>query len=314
MRTHLLAALCAASMGQAALAPAVAEPKTVPKSEATYAELLLLQENARLQAQDAFGDTRIGSDLAAAIVVDPRIVGGTAVQIADHPWQVALVRATLAEPTRHQFCGGSIIADRWVVTAAHCVDASIVRRNPANLDVVAGTTEYRVGGERIHVEAIHVPEGWDDPNKVSALDFDVALLKLAAPVTLGQPIPIAEPSLVLTVDTESNVTGWGALSEGGPGSDKLMGVSVPIVATDVCNAPESYNGQVTVNMLCAGRREGGLDSCQGDSGGPKWTPINGKAVLTGIVSWGDGCARALKYGIYTNVAKMADWISKTTSN
>jgi len=320
MKRQFVVAVCAATMAHSALAgEAVSNPKPVPRSEATFNELLLLQKNLKLQTRDAFrepngqadafGGPAIGTELEDAIVVDPRIVGGMSVAIEDHPWQVALVRAALSEPARHQFCGGSIIGDRWVVTAAHCVDAFFVARKPSNVDIIAGTAEYRSGGERIAVEGIHVPQGWDDPNKISPLDFDVALLKLSRPLTLGQPIPIAQQDLVLSPGTETNVTGWGALSEGGPGSNKLMGVSLPVVATDICNSAESYNGQITANMWCAGRREGGLDSCQGDSGGPNWTPVGGKAVLTGIVSWGEGCARRLKYGIYTNVAKMSGWIS-----
>lgn len=85
----------------------------------------------------------------------------------------------------------------------------------------------------------------------------------------------------------------------------MQSVEIPIVDRNECN--EDYEGDITPDMICAGVPEGGKDSCQGDSGGP--VVLNGN--LVGIVSWGDGCARAGYPGVYTNVAYFLDWINQT---
>jgi secreted trypsin-like serine protease len=85
------------------------------------------------------------------------------------------------------------------------------------------------------------------------------------------------------------------------------------VSNAICNKPESYNGDISANMLCAGKETGGIDSCQGDSGGPQTTRIQGKPVLIGVVSWGEGCARRLKFGVYARVTAALPWIATTTS-
>ena len=238
-----------------------------------------------------------------------RIVGGHPVLIENNPWQIAMVRASVAEPTRSQFCGGSIIADTWILTAAHCVRNSIVREDPRLVDVIAGTSQYPIGGERLKVAAIHTHPKYN----ASTMDHDFALLRLQSPVTLGEAIELAKENTQVSPRTNSCVTGWGATAEGGPGSIDLLGAEVPIVSNKVCNRPDSYGGNVTDAMMCAGKRPGGVDSCQGDSGGPLSISIEGRTTLIGVVSWGEGCARRLKYGIYSRVSTAAPWIASTTA-
>ena len=94
-----------------------------------------------------------------------KIVGGVTTLFTDNPWQVALIRSAVPEPTRSQFCGGSIIRDNWILTAGHCVRNSIVREDAARLEVIAGTSQYAAGGERLKVAAIHhAPELQPDHN------------------------------------------------------------------------------------------------------------------------------------------------------
>ena len=245
---------------------------------------------------------------AQAPAVHPFIVGGRpAANISDLSWQVALMDGN--DNSLFQFCGGSLVAPNWVLTAAHCVDNSMVQKDPKRLDVIAGTLTYKMGGVRSDVDKIVVHPKWGQTN--AQFDFDATLLKLKTPVSVVASIKLIAPNGTLPEGPTVRVSGWGAISEGGPVSDKLLLVDVPVISNAECNKPESYDGRVSAQMFCAGAREGGLDSCQGDSGGPVISTASGTPELVGIVSWGFGCARALKYGVYTRVTTVSQWASDT---
>jgi len=97
--------------------------------------------------------------------------------------------------------------------------------------------------------------------------------------------------------------------EGGRKVRDLRFVDVPFVARGACNRPLAYDGRITDNMICAGQAVGGQDSCQGDSGGPLTVNTQTTPKLAGVVSWGDGCARPNKVGVYARVANYAPWIA-----
>ena len=225
-----------------------------------------------------------------------RLVGGVSTRIEEHLWQVALNSPT-------GLCGGSLIQDQWVLTAAHCVpqnaDAKTVR-------VKAGATNYKQTGTWTDVETIVIHEKYN----ASTHENDIALLKLKSS-TAGNIIPLAEPNQQLKACDKLEITGWGRTSEGGQTSDILQKAEIPYVENKVCNAPQIYNNAVTPGMMCAGFRDGGIDSCHGDSGGPLVLDGNDGRVLVGVVSWGEGCARKLRYGVYTRVMPYRDWIAKS---
>ena len=239
--------------------------------------------------------------------LDQRIIGGQPVSITDNPWQVAILAATVPTNLVAQFCGGSVIAPRWVLTAAHCVDR---QTPPERIHVLTGTDSLEQGGSRIQATRIHVHENWKP--ETTGFDFDIALIEVES--DLGGTAVVGDTSTTEhPITLAVRVTGWGRTSRSSQvGSKMLQGIEIPYVTRATCNRPLSYNGQVTTNMICAGPQQGGVDSCQGDSGGPATAMINETRRQVGIVSWGTGCAVANKYGIYTNLSQFGAWVTEKT--
>jgi secreted trypsin-like serine protease len=243
----------------------------------------------------------------------PKIIGGKPAAPGEYPWQVSLVVSWIADPNQGHFCGGTIYNNKWIVTAAHC----LVGVRAADVHVVAGTNFLMPGVNRVNAARLIVHKNY----KASTSDEDIALIELRSPLALGttmQPIalldPTEEPS-VLVQDKILTVTGWGATTQGGTAVRDLQEVDVPFVTREVCNDPLSYNGKITENMICAGKAAGGVDSCQGDSGGPIVFRASAAAPkLIGVVSWGEGCARPGKYGVYTRVARYNTWVTNCVAN
>jgi secreted trypsin-like serine protease len=153
-------------------------------------------------------------------------------------------------------------------------------------------------------------------------DNDIALMELTNPLPTGvqiKPIPLLTPAAegsLLVENAPLSVTGWGVTQEGGsPVRDLRYLDNLPFVLTSVCNDSDGYDGRITDNMICAGKRiTGGVDSCQGDSGGPLSVDMNPSPKLAGIVSWGEGCGRPYKVGVYTRVTKYVDWVNRCMTN
>lgn len=234
-----------------------------------------------------------------------RIVGGEPVINNDlYPWMAAIIQRDY-DPVDGQFCGGSLIHQSWVVTAAHC----LYGEDPGNLDLILGLLRLdEKPKERIHAEKLIIHPRYDP----DTYDFDIAMIRLATASEQKtiEMIPSGDPDGIVTPGVMAIIIGWGALAEGGLGSRKLMQVEVPVISN--ADANQIYEGGVTENMIAAGFREGGKDACQGDSGGPFVVrDANLNLVLAATTSWGIGCARKRYPGLYANLAVLGDWVRQT---
>lgn len=217
------------------------------------------------------------------------------------PWTVALLYGPAGW---RQYCGASLIAPDWLLTAAHCAAGTAA----ADWQALVGTRWLSRGGQRVAVAALVVHP---DYNR-RTVDSDLALMRLASPVegAVVAPATVAETDRYAAARTRATVLGWGATSSGGAGSRVLREAEVPVVGLEACRRLHDRRGRITRNMLCAGFREGGVDSCQGDSGGPLVVRGEGDRWLqVGVTSFGWGCARPRNPGVYTRVGNFHDWIA-----
>uniref|UniRef100_A0A8C4GIG8 Suppressor of tumorigenicity 14 protein homolog n=1 Tax=Dicentrarchus labrax TaxID=13489 RepID=A0A8C4GIG8_DICLA len=238
-----------------------------------------------------------------------RIVGGQDAEEGEFPWQVSLHIKSYGH-----VCGASIIGQRWLVTAAHCVqdDGKTKFSQPGTWEAYLGLhTQGDIGRS---VVKRNLKQIIPHPNyNAYTFDNDIALMELDSPVTYSdyiRPICLPSPQHDFPVGNTVLITGWGATREGGFAAKVLQKAQVRIINHGICN--NLMNGQLTSRMLCAGVLSGGVDACQGDSGGPLSSPSASRTFLAGVVSWGDGCARRNKPGIYTTVTKFRGWIKEKT--
>jgi secreted trypsin-like serine protease len=246
-----------------------------------------------------------------------RIVGGRPAPEGAFPWMVALLNAAEPDPFQALSCGGSLIAPEWVVTAAHCFfdEQGEQVMSAQNLDLLLGTTVLQIGaGQRIRAAQIVLNPGYN-PQVGTLGGNDIALVRLSRPVALPT-LPLVQPNQTnLTAPgTLATILGWGATFPSALDQEPsgfaldLQQAEVPIVANEVCNAPQSYNGTILDTMLCAGFPQGGVDTCKGDSGGPLVVPTSSGFALAGITSFGRGCAQPNFYGVYTRVSSFVGFV------
>ena len=248
------------------------------------------------------------SSMSVLADVSARIINGKEATKGNWPFMAALVSRNV-NAYDGQFCGASFIGERYVLTAAHCVEGN----GREDLDVVIGVSnlsssqaaQHRYAVDNIYVHQYYNPE---------AIGSDIAIIEL---------VEKPSESVVNLVDgyVRGNlndgqmltVMGWGDqdASDGYSSKSELYQVNVPLVNQYQCNTvPYSGYSSIGSDAFCAGYSDGGYDSCQGDSGGPIVVSTNGTYEQLGIVSWGKGCAEANAYGVYTNISHFDDWIDE----
>ncbi|XP_022090489.1 trypsin-like [Acanthaster planci] len=239
------------------------------------------------------------------------IVGGVESTDNSRPYQVALYSKSFFGGYS-QFCGGTLVNQQWVVSAAHCVSSRTL---------YVGLGYHSKNSHGGSGQQLVTGTWYQHPSYNSGtLDNDIALIKLSTSANIGNGkiAAISIGSSQPGSGTNLLVSGWGTTSSGGSSSSVLREVVVQAESQSECETAYG-SSSITSNMFCAAAS--GKDSCQGDSGGPivssyGSSPVSGSTpnpTLRGIVSWGYGCADSRYPGVYTNIANYCSWISSTTS-
>ncbi|XP_054854864.1 kallikrein-14-like [Eublepharis macularius] len=231
---------------------------------------------------------------AVAAQPGPRIVGGTTCIKNSQPWHVALY------DSNRFYCSGTLLNRQWVLTAAHC-------KMPGTTYIRLGVTDMAASESNEQQRRAMTFVAHPNYDPVSK-DNDIMMIKLSSLVDINdrvQPINVANECAA--PGTRCLVTGWGTVTSPKPTiPEKLQCAYLNIVSQGECE--RVYPDAITNNMLCAGEREGNVDSCQGDSG----APLLCDEKIQGIVSWGpEVCGQPGKPGIYTKVCNYVGWIQQT---
>ncbi|CAI6069639.1 unnamed protein product [Clonostachys chloroleuca] len=234
---------------------------------------------------------------AAPADVGINIVGGTTASSGEFPYIVSLSSGG------SHFCGGVLLNANTVVTAGHCSDSSA-----SSVRVRAGSLNRSSGGTQVGVSSITIHPDYYVSNDIPYNDIAVWKLSTSIAETSStiKYAKLAAQGSDPSAGTTMTVAGWGLTSETGTTlPTTLRKVSVPVVSRSSCQA-DYGSGAITDAMWCAGFTSGGKDSCSGDSGGPI---VDSSGTLTGVVSWGNGCAQADYPGVYTRIGKFNTWIN-----
>ncbi|MFB9908147.1 serine protease [Allokutzneria oryzae] len=222
---------------------------------------------------------------------EPFVVGGRRAEVSQFPWLVYLV-----DRLGTMYCGGALVSPTKVLTAAHCVD----QRSASSISVVSGREDTESGAGQV----VRAAKSWKHPSYRSVFEGDdLGVLTLERPIS-AQYATLVSPGeqARYASGTEAVVAGWGATSETGSTSRYLMSATVPVMDNATCS--RSYRSFDGAKMFCAGYDNGKIDSCQGDSGGP----LVARGVVIGVTSWGDGCARAGKPGVYVRLTSYLEML------
>ncbi|GIY77986.1 prothrombin [Caerostris darwini] len=275
-----------------------------------------LQISERAKIEEICGEPKVGKPSKDVPLMEHgKIVGGHNTKKGAYPWQVMLW-----EPSLKSFCGGSLLNERWIATAAHCF---VNYKNLKWDRVVIKLGKY----DREYEEEEEFRTFIADPSSIvvhpaynkNTFDNDLALVRLRDHVHFTDyilPVCLGDRNLGETLLTSvsanepiqmGTVTGWGKLKEFGASPRYLQEIRLPIVDQRICLTSTNYS--VSRNMFCAGYAQEILgDACHGDSGGPFLMSHSNRWYLIGIVSWGEGCGKANKFGFYTRIPNYLPWI------
>lgn len=232
-------------------------------------------------------------------VQDGRIIGGHDATIEEAPYQVGI------SVSGYHYCGGSIIADKWILTAGHCATL------PESVYKVRAGSSFSQSGGSLHQVSRVLRHDNYTVNRLQIPSNDIALFRLSEPLVMNTKrriIKMFEKNEELEVGQSAMLTGWGTIS---PSEtiypSQLQVVEVPIISSQQCARHYAGIFEIGDGEICAMDPYNDKDTCQGDSGGP--LIVEGR--LVGVVSWGYGCAILDKPGVYTKVAYYRNWIDKT---
>ncbi|XP_041970619.1 tryptase-like [Aricia agestis] len=248
-----------------------------------------------------------------------KIVGGSEAPYGAFPWQVDIQMLDVDKLNFEHHCGGAVLAERLVLSAAHCFD-----RQPLELEHI----RLLVGQHRLNLQDKHehrflvdkvVPH--PDFRKEGPHSHDIALVLVARSGggvrfdSHVRPICLPAEDAPIAPGAWCAVSGWGYQSEGTESfAPVLRAAAVPILELSTCRKSQVLGGRqqpILDSMLCAGVLSGGVDACRGDSGGPLACATGGGGwQLRGVVSWGAGCARPGRPGVYTRVAAYLPWLKR----
>uniref|UniRef100_UPI00398EACA0 chymotrypsin B-like n=1 Tax=Pristiophorus japonicus TaxID=55135 RepID=UPI00398EACA0 len=230
-----------------------------------------------------------------------RIVNGEDAVPGSWPWQVSL-----QQTNGFHFCGGSLISENWVVTAAHC---SVSSRHV----VVIG--EYNKCSADVKTQSIRVAKAITHPKwDSSTINNDITLVKLSSPATFNarvSPVCLARANDNFSAGKLCVTTGWGLTRSNAYGTPCILQqTSLPLLSKTQCQ--KYWGNMISDVMVCAGAS--GATSCMGDSGGPLVCQEGGTWYLAGIVSWGSGSCSTKTPGVYGRVTEFRSWIDQTLAN
>ncbi|XP_001357976.3 chymotrypsin-2 [Drosophila pseudoobscura] len=255
---------------------------------------LALRLLVAISAFSCISGIRIKSNSSTAFK-DQRIVGGEAAPEGFAPYQISLQSLSGAHS-----CGGAIIAEQWVLTAAHCVQGANVQL----MVVVSGTNQYNIRENRHFVQAVHIHCNYDNPS----MHNDIALLQLNDSIVWNertQPIPL--PVAPMQPGAEVVLTGWGSTILWGNSPIDLQILYLQYLPHRECLEALSNDPDCDVGHICTFSRQG-EGACHGDSGGP----LVSDGYLVGLVNWGWPCATGVP-DVHANVLFYSDWIRTVIS-
>ena len=253
----------------------------------------------------SLGVATVCAALAFTATPSMAIVGGSNAAPGEYPSVAEVIIA------KGFLCTGTLIAPDTVLTAGHCGSitggagvATPAAYPPQAFDVYVGSNKPEQG------EKVTVSKVTAEPNYLLTDGYDITILKLSSRST-KTPTPVSGTSeeSLFAPSTLETIVGWGTTSEGGDTPDTLQKAQVPIVADSTCG--QAYSGFEAQTQICAGYPQGGVDTCQGDSGGPMFGRTAAGALrVVGATSYGEGCARPNKPGVYARVGDdtLREWI------